>query len=100
MTTSHVATSLSLVAPTGGNYVLVQPYSFGYYDYTDFEKVWHTHALLGCPNFNFIFHNNRYGPTIDSSVYVQWNVFRTQNVPGNVVVDLYGNIVYIHNGIW
>jgi hypothetical protein len=90
----------SLVAPTGGNYLLVQPYSFGYYDYTDFEEVWYTHALLGCPNFNFIFHNNRYGSTIDSSVYAQWNVFQTEDVPGNVVVDLSGNTVYIHNGIW
>jgi hypothetical protein len=70
----------SLVAPTGGNYLLVQPYSFGYYD--------------------FIFQNNRYASTIDSSVYAQWNVFQTEDVPGNVVVDLYGNTVYIHNGIW
>jgi hypothetical protein len=89
-----------LTAPTGGNYLLVQPFSFGYYGYTDYEEVWQTHGLLGCPNFNFFFHNNRWGSTIDSSGEAQWNVWETANVPGNVIVDASGSTVYVHNGIW
>lgn len=90
----------SLVAPTGGNYLRVQAYSFGYYGYTDYEEIWDTHASHGSPNFNFFFYNNRWGSTVDASVYAQWNSWVTESMPGNVVINVDGNTVYVHNGIW
>lgn len=86
----------SLNAHTGGKQLVVSSFYAGYYDYTDYEEVWYTHAAGGSPAFNFYFYNNYWVPISGGKNAATWTSW-TANAPSNVAVRISGSSVLVDN---
>ena len=86
----------SLIAPTGGGYlVLANTYS-GYLDYTNYEEIWNLPSPGGSPAFDFNFSNNYWISTSNVSSSAGWETFFSGQ-PTNVGVLISGSSVLVNN---
>ena len=87
----------TLDASTGGNNLVLAGSYAGYYDYTDYEEVWVTHAAGGSPAFDFYFYDNYYVTTGGVRNAPTWTVVEDSGAPSGVAVKLSGNTVLVDN---